>query len=237
MRHQNIPWPPPFSVRVSARAKYARLRVLPDSGLEVVLPRGIARETAKDIVEAHRTWVCATLRRVCGGVGPQASGGDTAPPATVALHGGVRTMSVLYGSDASVIDVDAICLRAMHSEPLIAIRELQTWMRRYAYETLGNELAALAREHGTPFSALRFRRQKSRWGSCTARGTLSLNTCLVFLPADLARHVMLHELAHTRHLDHGRGFWKTLFAMEPDALAQDKRLRAAWRFVPPWMWL
>jgi len=84
---------------------------------------------------------------------------------------------------------------------------------------------------------VRFRRQKSRWGSCTAKGALNLNTCLVFLPTELARHIILHELAHTKHLNHGQGFWKLLFSMEENALALDKRLRRAWRHVPEWMWL
>ena len=225
-------WPPAFSVRVSPRAKYARLRVLPGKGLEVVLPRNARPETARDIVERHREWVCKTLDRVCG-TAPAAPTGRL--PDRVAFHGGSVIRAVVYKGETPP-EADVILLRAARENPVAALGELQDWTRRYAATVLGAEAEALARRHGLPYASLRFRRQKSRWGSCTAQKALSLNTCLVFLPLELARHVIAHELAHTRHMDHGQGFWKTLFAMEPDALKLDKRLRAAWRFVPAWIW-
>ncbi|SBW04046.1 putative Zinc protease [uncultured delta proteobacterium] len=229
-------WPPAFSVRISPRAKYPRLRVLPGKGLEVVLPRTMRPETAPAIVERHKEWVCKTLDKVCGAPPPEP---ETAVPSFVFLRGGVEQRAVVcHGENPPDPDpgADAIRLRAPRSNPAAALRELQDWVRRHAAAVLGGEAQALALRHALPYATVRFRRQRSRWGSCTTRGALSLNTCLIFLPAELARHVILHELVHTRHMDHGQGFWKTLFAMEPNALKLDKRLRTAWRFVPAWLW-
>lgn len=245
-------WPPPFTVRISPRAKYARLRVLPGRGLEVVLPRQLRPECAADIVERHRDWVCKTLPRVCPASPPEP---DIFLPREMLLHGGTVARPVVCRgeiaphaarTEAAPEDITAgetapetaaaVLLPTARQDAVRSLHALQAWTRRYAAGFLARETAALAGEYHLAYSALRVRRQKSRWGSCTAAGALNLNTCLVFLPRELARHVILHELAHTRHLNHGQGFWQTLFAMEPDALRLDKRLRTAWRYVPAWMW-
>ena len=98
-------------------------------------------------------------------------------------------------------------------------------------------LEALANEHGFAYSGLGIRFQRSRWGSCSAKGNISLNACLIFLPERLTRHILLHELCHTRQLNHSPEFWKQLFAVAPDALAHDKAMRHAWRHVPAWVFV
>jgi predicted metal-dependent hydrolase len=184
------------------------------------------------IVEQHKEWVRETLSAVCG---VPSSGRSYGIPEGISLRGGVESRSVICLGEETP-DAGAIRLRALRTDTAGALRELRGWVLRHAADVLGEEARTLARRYSLPYASLRFRRQKSRWGSCTAKRTLSLNICLVFLPAELARHVILHELAHTRHMDHGQGFWKTLFALEPNALKLDKRLRAAWRFVPAWIW-
>ena len=228
-------WPPPFVVRISSRTKYGRLRVLPNTGLEVVLPLGRDPATAAQIVNEHKEWITRTLKRVCGKAPENPE--SMVVPDHILLHGGIMRVPVVAAGLCAPRQDNALMLRSRAGDMAAAAKEMQIWVKKYAARSLGEDVHALSREHGMPYSALRFRRQKSRWGSCTSRGALSLNVCLVFLPLDLARHVILHELAHTRHCNHGPGFWKTLFAMEPDALALDKRLRSAWRHVPAWMWL
>lgn len=228
-----VPWPPAYAVRVSLKAKHPRLRVLPGSGLEVVLPRHIRPETATVIVERHKDWIRKTLDRVCGNAASIAP--QEAVPAAVAFRGGKDERPVVCRGEATETE-NAIHLRASRGDASGALRELRDQVRRHAALILEEELSTLSAEYALPYASVRFRRQRSRWGSCTARGALNLNTCLVFVPPELARHVLLHELAHTRHMNHGQGFWKLLFAMEPDALKLDKRLRTSWRYVPSWIW-
>ena len=233
MRSAALTWPPQYSVRVSKKAKYARLRVLPHSGLEVVLPYRLPQKTAADIVEKHKAWICKTLSTV----DIQDHTLQQHCPQSILLNGDTTTFSVFYGTCGRPETDTAVYIRARQEDTAAAVKELQEWVREYANKTLGARVFALAARHGMLYSDCRFRRQKSRWGSCTASGSLSLNTCLVFLPEALANHVILHELAHTRHMNHGEDFWKTLFAMEPQALTLDKQLRRAWRYVPGWIWL
>lgn len=80
----------------------------------------------------------------------------------------------------------------------------------------------LAKEHGLNFSGVKVRRMKSRWGSCTAKNGINLNSWLVMLPDYLSDYVILHELAHTRHRDHGPRYWEYLDRLTQ---GQSKKLR------------
>ena len=228
-------WPPPFTVRVSARARHARLRAVPGKGLEVVIPQGSDPAKAAALVCAHRDWVERTLRRL--GLDMPENATALAPKAVV-LHGSALSLPVVCaGEEAPGTDeATYIRLRAPRHETQACLGEAQTWLAHYARRFLQEETATLAARHGFVHTALRVRRQKSRWGSCSAKGGINLNTCLVFLPLDLCRFVIVHELVHTRHHNHGQHFWKALFAAESNALALDRKLRTAWKFVPAWVW-
>jgi predicted metal-dependent hydrolase len=79
------------------------------------------------------------------------------------------------------------------------------------------------------------RSQRTRWASCSPKGTISLNVRLMFLPQHLVRYVLLHELAHTQEMNHSRRYWAILESLEPNYLELDKELRAGWRLVPDWI--
>ena len=79
--------------------------------------------------------------------------------------------------------------------------------RARAAETLAPQLEACAREMGLPYRRLAVRRQRTRWGSCSARGTISLNCCLLFQRPEVVRYLLVHELAHIRHMNHSARFW------------------------------
>lgn len=68
----------------------------------------------------------------------------------------------------------------------------------------------LARETGLSYTRITIRNQKTRWGSCSLRGAISLNIKLARLPLKLMDYVILHELVHTRIKGHGRDFWEEL---------------------------
>ena len=85
-----------------------------------------------------------------------------------------------------------------------------TALRRVAGEYLPLRLKQLAVEHGFHYNAVTLRDSHSRWGSCSNRGNISLSIYLQLLPAYLADYVMLHELCHTREMNHGVRFWQLM---------------------------
>lgn len=95
---------------------------------------------------------------------------------------------------------------------------LQAWLRKAVEEALRREgkrflpvrLRQLSLQHGLPFRLVKVNASTGRWGSCSARGDINLSCFLMLLPARLMDYVLLHELAHTREMDHGAGFWALL---------------------------
>ncbi len=255
----SLPWPPPYTVRSSKRARYARLRVRPDLGLQIIIPAGIPSAHVPAILERHKDWVCKTLLRVCGREAftslPQAA--PPVLPKEVRLHGGSVLLPLIVTGPSPLpgypcwrgenLVNNGMPVRPTPSNPVHlpalplpkgekALPFLRSYLHGYARHTLGNSLFELGRNVGLMPSSVTVRRQKSRWGSCTVRGKLNVNLCLIFLPQALCRHVLLHELCHLRQMNHGQEFWKLLFSLEPDALRFDKSLRSAWKYVPPWIW-
>ncbi len=96
--------------------------------------------------------------------------------------------------------------------------ELQAWLRKVIVEALRHRakailpprLGELARRHGLVFRSVKINTGHTRWGSCSTKGSINLSCYLLLLPAHLADYVLLHELAHTREMNHGPGFWALL---------------------------
>ena len=76
-------------------------------------------------------------------------------------------------------------------------------------------------------SRIQFRDMRRKWGSCSSKGTITLNTRLTWLEPDLAEYIVCHELAHLIELNHSKAYWAIVEKQMPDYKARIKRLRAA----------
>ena len=101
---------------------------------------------------------------------------------------------------------------------------LQSIDKAKAARKIVNRLHHLAQHYGFSFNKVTIRNQRSRWGSCSAKGNISLNIKLVVLPQDLSDYVLLHELVHTRVHNHGKRFWKELDKYVGDGKATARKL-------------
>lgn len=88
-------------------------------------------------------------------------------------------------------------------------------LRRRASKELPPVLLALAQAHGITVSAISVRNQRSRWGSCSSRGSITLNWRLILVPEYVREYVMVHELMHRRELNHSKRFWRHVAAACP----------------------
>ena len=94
--------------------------------------------------------------------------------------------------------------RRQDSPPLPKINETE------AKCALIKRLREIAEIHDLHYAKVTIRKQKTRWGSCSAKNNISLNVNLVRLPGHLRDYVMLHELVHTRIKNHSKEFWAKL---------------------------
>ncbi len=108
-------------------------------------------------------------------------------------------------------------------------RLLEAWFRERAMELLPLRLAPLAEALDVSYSHVSVRAQRTRWGSCSSRGTISLNWRLVLLPPQLCDYVLVHELAHLREMNHGPRFWALVARLVPDYRERRRSLEASAR--------
>jgi predicted metal-dependent hydrolase len=222
-----------------------RLVITPETGLTVVTPQGFDPGLVPGIVRERLNWVNHHL-----GKAQAVRDEATLAPATVELRavGSILTVRYRAGNQGSAnlspAGVGNIRVRNEGSASLgvtgdIACRDsvsqaLRTWLKREAGRLLPPLLEAEADRTNLSFSSVTIRLQRTRWGSCSVKGVISLNARLLFLPAELAGYVLAHELAHTVHLNHSGKFWNFLESIRPGALELDRRLRTARSYVPAW---
>jgi hypothetical protein len=121
------------------------------------------------------------------------------------------------------------------ADPLACRAVLIRWLKCRTRETLVPWLGRLASQNGFRFGEVLVRGQKTRWASCSAKGTISLSYKLLFLEREWVRCVLLHELCHTVQMDHSPRFWTLLEALEPECRAIRGRMRQGWKRIPCWI--
>jgi predicted metal-dependent hydrolase len=226
-----------YRIKVHPRARRIRLRVLRDASLEVVAPPGANTRTIGDFVEANRGWVERTRARVGAGRrgGPAASGPF---PTELALRALEQVARIDYVDAARPFfrwNEDDLAVGLPEREPLAARSALVAALKQRAVDRLAPRFRALAGQQGLDHGRLTWRNQKSRWGSCSVNGDISLNVRLMFLPPELVDYVFVHELAHLEHPDHSRRFWNAVEAMLPGAQRRRRELRQVDGLLPEWI--
>ncbi|GAB6059879.1 SprT family zinc-dependent metalloprotease [Desulfonatronum parangueonense] len=121
------------------------------------------------------------------------------------------------------------------AQPATCAAALQQWVRQRAAGFLPAWLKQISDELDLPFSKVTIRNQHTRWGSCTRGKNISLNCKLLFLPRQWARYVLVHELCHTRVMNHGPDFWSLMHKYEPQSKQIRQAMRLAWQELPAWM--
>ena len=102
---------------------------------------------------------------------------------------------------------------------------IQKHLHQLAAKELPIRVHELAGIHGIEISRVTVRNQKSRWGSCSRRGTVSLNWCLIQTPDFVRDYIILHELAHRRQMNHSAKFWAEVAQLCPDFAVAERWLK------------
>jgi predicted metal-dependent hydrolase len=225
-----------WTVRVSGRARRLSVRVYPGGKVEVIVPQGASPAAVQKFVGTHRQWIHRRVEDLS-----TAAAANETHPAAIKLPAIGRHYAVEYEhSAASTARVrvagenQLIVSGPLHNDREIALA-LRSWLADVAHRQLGGELAKVAAEGDFRYARAQIRRQRTRWGSCSATGTISLNVCLLFQRPEVVRYLLVHELCHTRHMNHSQRFWAAVASLEPDYRQLDRELLRGWQSVPGWM--
>jgi predicted metal-dependent hydrolase len=223
----------PVNVRHSRRARRIAVRIAAGGRVELVVPRGVSERRAWAFYESRADWVRAHLARR-----RMAAPLQEFPPRHLYLPLLEERWRLFRaggtGRPRIVATGQVLKLRGAGG-PEDFRRCLLRWLKRRALAALEPRLAGESARHGLRYSRLRVGNQKSRWGSCSTQGLISLNLALLFQPERVVRYLLCHELAHTRHMDHSERFWACVAECEPRWRELDRQLANGWRNVPAWI--
>ncbi len=233
---------PSYRVRVSPRAKRASVTVCLHEGIVVTLPKRFSERRVPALLKEWQPWLQQRIRELQQQREMLPAENTQAVPDHISLLDGARRYRVRRGSDSP----QPVRVREQASQLLLSGNTsderkcrvaLQRWLARTAKRHLEPLTESLAHQHKFKYKRVSIRGQRTRWGSCSTTGTISLNYYLMFQKPELLRCVVLHELCHTRHMNHGARFYALLHKLLPDCDRLDAELNEAWRWIPRWAWL
>jgi predicted metal-dependent hydrolase len=224
-------------LRESDRARRLTVRVFHTGRVEVVVPSRTSQVAVERFLERHRKWI----ERKREEARVRSIPATPFPPAQIDLAACEEKWRVhLTGGGSRRVRLSAmggglLSLAGDASDGKSVRQALRRWLAQRAVDVLGPALERCANELGFEYERVLIRRQRTRWGSCSTRGTISLNCCLLFQRPPVVRYLMIHELAHTVQMNHSRRFWQTVARHCPDYRRLDRELLDGWRRVPSWV--
>lgn len=197
----------PIEVRRHRWARRYLVRLTEDGRVALTVPRGASIAGGLAFVAAESSWIAREWRRLGQRLTWQAGTEVWWRGARVALAvsrepGVVRPAAVVTCGELAV-PLDEGDVRTT----------LQRHWRSLAEAELPPRCLALADCHNLRPARVGVRDQRSRWGACSARRAITLNWRLIQMPPFVADYVILHELAHLEHPNHGRRFWRKVGAI------------------------
>lgn len=196
-------------IRVNARARRLTFRTKEDA-IHVTVPSGTTLAAVKRAIEELRPRLRAARQKRVRPLIDLDYRMDT-EFFKLSLVSGKRET---FLSRSELGETQIVCPpQADFSDPA-----LQAWLRKVIEEALWRNakiilpprLYMLSQKHGLPYQRVRINSSNGRWGSCSSCGNINLSYYLVLLPKHLIDYVLLHELAHTREMNHGERFWALL---------------------------
>jgi predicted metal-dependent hydrolase len=225
----------PLSIRESRRARRLILRLLPPHTLELVVPRGTKPHEVQAFVHEHRRWIESAR----GEIAARYPVGHDRVPTRIELPSVAHAWQVRYCHEPVAKPLcrtvgDQHDVRTRDADHRGASSLLRAWLLEQARTYLRPWLLREAETVGRTPERIQVRLQRTRWGSCSSAGNISLNASLLFLEAPLVRYLLIHELCHLFSLNHSQRFWRCVERYEPTYRELDRQLTEAWAMIPLW---
>jgi len=216
------------------------LRVTVTGALEVVAPRRYSPRTITRILMREAAWIRTAQADVAARRQAQPPPPLWQLPPEISLPAvGTRWMVSARATAARGVRVvpvppDGLVVAGPVADPVACRHALRRWLLRQGQAHLLPRLAMVSHECSLPYARSTIRLARSRWGSCSRLGVISLNARLLLLPPDLVDYVLVHELCHTREPNHSPAFWHLVARYCPAYPDHRAALRAAGRQLPAW---
>ncbi|MFW1857287.1 SprT family zinc-dependent metalloprotease [Acinetobacter defluvii] len=218
---------PEIQITHHARATRLRLRVEPTQ-IRLTVPRFCTKRQIQDFLQQSEQWMIETWQKQQEKVEQL----DRILPAELKLFNLQQPLQINYQrqKNSFIFDEKSYQLFISDRQPE---SYLKAFVIAYAKHYLPIYLKQISVETGLKFGECAIRQPKTRWGSCTARHDIMLNSALVLCDQAITRYVCIHELAHTRHFDHSSAFWSEVQKHDENYKKHRKILKSG---AMPWWW-
>lgn len=213
-----------ITIRRSARASAIRISVTPSGTLRASMPLYTPLFLLKRLIKSSRS----QLRKMLEQQSPTytfENGMEIGKSHKLLVKSGPRTSIKRYGQQILVILAPGKSVNDPDIDRMIR-DEIAAALRKEAKAYLPKRLAHLAEQLDCHYERVRFSHAGGRWGSCSTSGTISLNIALMKLPFNLIDYVIIHELCHTKQMNHSPKFWRLVEAADPSYKLNRKLLKS-----------
>jgi predicted metal-dependent hydrolase len=201
-----------FELRPSRRRRSLALMLRPDGSLTVAAPAGAPLALIHAFVASRRVWIESKRALLAQAAGTRLTLADGVPLPFLDHRLTLRVLPT--GRSACERHGDELRVRLASASVLPAV--VERWYRQAAAAHAHARLSELAPRVGRAPARLAIRAQRSRWGSCSSRGTVNLNWRLMQMPAAVFDYVLVHELCHLLVPNHSPRFWREVARVLPD---------------------
>lgn len=197
----------PVRILRRAKQKHIRIRISADGQVTLSAPLRTPLKEVRQVLARKEGWISARLKELSGRIDrfDPLKGvfldGDFHPVLFVEKKQSRYTIRIERGNRTFVVTGPAFEREKIES---VLTKKLQVEAR----ESLEKKAREISDGIGIPFKRLFLRNQRTRWGSSSSIGNISLNWRTVMLPPEVQDYLLVHELAHQRQLNHSAAFWR-----------------------------
>lgn len=210
-------------VRKSRTARHIRVTVAPDGRLRASMPFFASMRSLKSLLHSSRP----QIRNMLLEHRPKLTYTDGS------RIGKSHSLLVAQGTDLKVKREQLKIIVTLPVDMLLEslavqekIREqVRSALRIEAKHYLPRRLERLSTQLDCSYEKVRFSHASTRWGSCSSTGTISLNIALMQLPFELIDYVLVHELCHTKQMNHSQVFWNLVERADPEYIQHRRMLK------------
>lgn len=217
-------------LKKSDKAKYLSIRIKPNTGISVTIPKRVSFFEGEQFAISKRDWIIKHLPKIKK-IENNKIVFDGLTNFETKFHKLLISQSSLKNTRVKITDslihVEIANNADVYSpeiQDIIKFGIVET-LRFEAKDYIPNRVAELAAEFGFSYNNVFLKNLKTRWGSCSGKNNLNFNIHLMKTPYELIDYVILHELAHTIHKNHSKYFWEHLEKVCQNSKKLDKKLK------------